>query len=561
MTTLSIAPGGADTDHTQTTYGLFAAGEACVGVPLGDVREVTPCPDQLEVLPVSAPGMLGAVNLRGQVIPVLDLLAMHGGGQVGTGEAEEADQSVHRSRRVIVVLLREQKLLGLIVDGVHGVTTPSGMTRMGTPDGGRLMVSHTFTRPETGGIVSVLDVDAMFALPGVPLAQEEGRTDGVFSGGGEDSSSLHTGGQGSMLLVRCADHRLAISIESVHTILPRVKVRHSPLRHGSCKGVTDYDGAEIPVFDPLELAGLGTLSSDDTTEGVAIRFQDGLVVMMLSEVLDLTHIASVEQLRLPSVQVPGRRYLQNVLRVPEQGDFLTLVVEKMLEHDDLRALSRLNTPHEGRAEAVPAQRSGDAEPGSADADTWTRSAHNETYLTFSLGAADKGYAVPLHQVKEILEFPAQYSVLDSANDQMLGLFTHRDTVVPLYRLSRMLGVADSALAKSYVLIVSTDPDAAGGQVVGLVVHALRAIEKAVWEDPEPKRSGHPAGSLEAALSDVTMLRLSAIGTNDEPRMLGRLDLAAIGTALVPAAEEEEPELEVSFPETGEDASSVLLEGV
>ncbi|MBT0770580.1 chemotaxis protein CheW [Kineosporia sp. J2-2] len=512
----------------NTTYGLFASGDACVGVPLADVREVTPCPDRLEVLPVTAPGLLGAVNLRGQVIPVLDLLAIEGRAEKPSGEAESGP------RRVIVVLLHENQLLGLIVDGVHGVTRPGAMTRMGTSDGSDLLVSHTFARPETGNIVSVIDVDAMFALPGVPVVREEGRADGVFAGG--DPSAGSGGGAGAaMLLVRCADHRLAIAIESVHTILPRVRVRNSPLRHGSCKGVTDYDGTEIPVFDPLELAGLGTLSrtGGEESEGVAIRFRDGLVVMMLSEVLELINVGAVERFPLPAVQVPGRRYLDEVLRVPGHGDFLSLAVPAMLEHDDLKALSRLNTPHEN---TVPAQRSEGS--GGAAGDSWDGAgASGDTYLTFAVtrtGAKDKEFAVPLREVVEILEFPERYSVLEAGHDQMLGLFTHRDTVVPLYRLSRLLGVPDSPLESAYVLVVSTDPDSTSGQVAGLVVHGLRAIERAVWQDPNPKRSGHPDGSLEAALNDVTMLRVAAIGTADEPRMLARLDLSAIGAALVPA---------------------------
>ncbi|GLY28728.1 chemotaxis protein CheW [Kineosporia sp. NBRC 101731] len=524
---MTVAAQGLLTDTVSTTYGLFESGDACVGVPLSDVREVTSCPDQLEVLPVTAPGLLGAMNLRGQVIPVLDILAMHGHERRAQDvrEVQELDSAQYRSRRVIVVLLRNHQLLGLVVDSVHGVIVPGPMTRIGKPDSQGLLVSHTFTRPETGGIVSVLDVEAMFALPGVPMVQEEGRADGLFGGGDEAGTALHAGnGQNSMLLVRCADHRLALSINSVHTILPRVQVRNSPLRHGSCKGVTDYDGVEIPVFDPLELTGLGRLSNEES-EGVAIRFHDGLVVMLLSGVLELINIGSVETLNLPPIQVPGRRYLENVLRVPNHGDFLTLAVDAMLENDELKSLSRLNTPH---ANTVPAQRAGRT---GADEDTWTREQPGqETYLTFSAG---REMAVPLRQVVEILEFPSRYSVLESGNDKMLGLFTHRDTVVPLYRLTRLLGVPDSPLETSYVLIVSTAADGGVAQVVGLVVHALRAIEKSVWADPEPKRSGYPEGSLESALADMTMLRLSPIGTAEEPRMLPRVDLTAIGAALVP----------------------------
>ncbi len=96
------------------TYGLFAIGGSCVALPLTAVREVTPCPPELAELPTTAPGLLGAVNLRGQVIAVLDLPAI--------GEPTRAG-----ARRVIVVILHEGRLLGLAVDAVHGVSTPPAL--------------------------------------------------------------------------------------------------------------------------------------------------------------------------------------------------------------------------------------------------------------------------------------------------------------------------------------------------------------------------------------------------------------------------------------------------
>ncbi|GAB6900766.1 chemotaxis protein CheW [Kineosporia succinea] len=488
------------------TYGLFAIGEACVALPLSAVREVTPCPEPLAALPVSARGLLGAVNLRGQVIAVLDLLPEIDHGSAG--------------HRVVVVMHHRDRLLGLLVDSVHGVTSPPALQQVGTHEH-RLPVSHAFPAPtqedEGRGIVSVLDVEALFALPGIPALREDEAGDGVF--GADGTAADATDLAGSMLLVRCADHRLTLNIDAVHTIVPRVTVRSSPLRHGSCRGVTDYGGAEVPVFDPLALAGLGELSAGDT-EGVAVKFRDGVVVMLLSEVLELIPASAGQRFTLPGVQVPGRRYLDGVVRVPGRGDFLSLSVEAILAHEDLNALSRLNTPP--RHEGVPAPRAADDEESAG------QSRAGGTYLTFSVG---RDFAVPLEQVVEILPFPEQYSVLRAGDEDVLGLFTHRDTVVPLYRLSGLLRAGDPSLPAAYVLVVSAGPD---GRVVGLAVHALRAIERSIWEDPAAPGeapSGEP--SLEQALARRRTIRLAAIGTSDEPRMLTRVDLSAVGAALVP----------------------------
>ncbi|GAA3629728.1 hypothetical protein GCM10022223_54190 [Kineosporia mesophila] len=483
----------------NSNYGLFAIGEACVALPLSAIREVTPCPDPLAALPTSAPGLLGAVNLRGQVIPVLTL-----------DETTAPDLGEHR---VVVVMAHQEKLLGLLVDSVHGVTAPSSLQVVGSSQS-RLPVSHTFPAPDGGGIVSVLDVERVFGLPGILTVHDDrSGQDGAF--GHPADEEVSPAATGSLLLVRCADHRLALNIEVVHTIVPRVSVRNSPLKHGSCRGVTDFDGVEIPVFDPLELTGLGRLPDHDT-EGVAVRFREGVVVMLLSEVLELIPASTAQRLTLPAVQVPGRRYLDAVLRVPGLGDFLGLAVDEILQHEDLNALSRLNTPLSGSV------------PGQPEAE-WGNQAGG-TYLTFSVGPQVKDFAVPLDQVIEILPFPQQYSVLESGDENVLGLFTHRDAVVPMYRLSGLIAPGRGGAGNpEYVLVVSTGP---GDGVVGMAVHALRAIEQSIWEE---EQSPGPGAGLEGALARRRTIRLAAEGAAGEARMLIRVDLAAVGAALLPEA--------------------------
>lgn len=538
-----------EANSTAATYGLFALGPTCVALPLTVVREVTPCPAHLAAIPASAPGLLGVMNLRGQVIAVLDLLALN-----GTPPVEEVQRPEHR---VVVVVVHEGKLLGLVVDTVHGVSAPRTLQEI-EAEGGGLPVSHIFTDGdgEDDGIVSVLNVASVFSLPGVPVVHDDRDSrEAIFGGSAEEAQSKDgepvqrkelagAGGRvdaadlsGSILLLRCAEHLLAVGIDAVHTILPRVKVRNSPLKHGSCRGVTEFGDAEIPVFDPLALTGLGVLSGDDT-EGVAVRFRDGVVVMMLTEVLELIPASAARRYAVPAVQVPGRRYVQNVLRVPGRGDFLTLAMHEILEHDDLKALSRLNNPTAGGTEAVPAQRSGqDSEESEGAAKA------GGTYLTFQPASVGRDLAAPLDQVVEILPFPEQFAVVQAGEQTVLGLFTHRETVVPLFRLAGLLGISDDQ-QPAYVLVISAgdEPGQDGrDRVVGLVVHGLRAIERSVWEDPAVSGLNlDTVPPLDQALGWRRMIRLAPIGTSDEPRMLPRADLAAIAAALVPPDVVEEP---------------------
>jgi purine-binding chemotaxis protein CheW len=87
----------------------FCIGNETFGVQIGSVREIVRVPE-ITAVP-NAPELIeGVINLRGKIIPVMDLRKRFG------GSALQAD----RKNRILVVEL-EKKLLGLIVSSASEV--------------------------------------------------------------------------------------------------------------------------------------------------------------------------------------------------------------------------------------------------------------------------------------------------------------------------------------------------------------------------------------------------------------------------------------------------------
>jgi purine-binding chemotaxis protein CheW len=87
----------------------FRIGEETYGVPIGSVREIVRVPE-ITAVP-NAPEMIeGVINLRGKIIPVMDLRKRFG------SMATESD----KKNRILVVEL-ENRLLGLIVSSASEV--------------------------------------------------------------------------------------------------------------------------------------------------------------------------------------------------------------------------------------------------------------------------------------------------------------------------------------------------------------------------------------------------------------------------------------------------------
>src|SRR5918997_4233191 len=98
----------ADTRVAAGLYGVFTVNDVQVALPLSELREVIPCPPSFEPLLAMAPGLAGAVNLRHQVIPVVDLRLVLG---MDTGSPMD----------VIVIVAHEGHAFGLLAADVHGV--------------------------------------------------------------------------------------------------------------------------------------------------------------------------------------------------------------------------------------------------------------------------------------------------------------------------------------------------------------------------------------------------------------------------------------------------------
>ena len=108
-------------DADTIEFVSLIAGQQSYSIEITQVREirrwapVTP-------LPHSDPAVLGVMNLRGAVIPIVDLSA-----RLGLGAIDPS------ARHVIVVVAVEERTVGLLVDGVSEILTVKGDAIRETP--------------------------------------------------------------------------------------------------------------------------------------------------------------------------------------------------------------------------------------------------------------------------------------------------------------------------------------------------------------------------------------------------------------------------------------------
>ncbi len=486
-------PVDAATPLADQTYGLMRIGGALLALPVSAIREVVPGQAAYTQLPVKAEGLLGAVNIRGAIIPVLDLRSTLG--------LTTRSESVH----FIVIMRHEGCLIGLTVDEVAGIARPQpgDLFRLSTasPRLAGALATHTFQTQ--GEIATVLDAKGIAELSDVPLVEEK-------ASGRRDPAAAATE---SILLFRYGRSHLGIDATCVDATVPAVAIRRTALSVGHCLGVIDHHGYEVPVVDTQAAIGLGMGEPQAQTPVIIIRLDnEALLGFAIDEVRDIVRVPSADIVAMPLLARGEPALFRGMIAGGgEQRDSLVLNAAALRADQSLVVIADLRKP------SLSVQ--GGPSPGLSGPSVSVKrgaawAGRPQTYLTYAAGAE---LATPLEQIKEIVHYPTGISPFDFPKPGLLGLFKHRNQVTPLLSLAALLGKRyDPDPAQARVLFVDHE-----GMTAGFAVEGLRSIDTASWRSSDIDAPQDPNALFKS---------LVMIGAGESRRMVSQVDLLAEITA-------------------------------
>jgi len=485
--------------------GLLSLAGVDVALPLSALHEVVPAPDDFADLPVRTPGLLGAMLLRGVPLPVLDVRPL-----LGTPTVRALDQ-------VVVIISDGEHQLGLLADAVRGISEVDvAQQRAVRAVGTHLLFSHTVRHDQTDTVLSVLDVGAVLALPGVPTVEVGQAESAVAADAPVRPVRRRSAVRRTLTLVRCGSQLLGLDVDVVHTTLAGAVARPSVLTGGACRGVTDFAGREVAVLDPLQLLGLGTSSPEDLEAGmgVVLDLGHGYVVLAVSAVLDIVRMAGEDVLPVPRFSLGRPDLLSGIADVEGRGQCLVVNGAGLLTDQGLVTYGAVNTRLADADEADAATVTASAARASG---TGQVSRTAPSYLTYSVGV---DVATRLDQVVEILAYPPTWTATN-VGGHVLGVLVHRRAAVPVLHLPAILGLPRSEPgASTCLLLVEVD-----GEQVAFVVDALRGIDPLTWQEAGP--DGAPLLRPAVHASAQALRSAALIGVGGSNQLLPDLDLPAL----------------------------------
>jgi len=278
---------GDASDETQLVSFELAGQE--YALPIEHVQEIVQVPEVVSELPNAERHLIGVINLRDRLLPLVSLRTLFGLPAAPLGE----------QNRIVVVSLGAASV-GIVTDTVKEVLRVARAVVDPLPEllanGGSLREVESICRLNGGKrLVSILSAGRLFDT--TQLSGDGAVEEGTMQETRGGTEAARADEEEQFVVFRLADEEYGVPIEAVHEIV-RVpeQLTHVPRTPAFIEGVVNLRGAVLPVVDQRRRFQLPDAERNDRQRIMVFAIagvRTGFIVDSVSEVLKIPRSAIV----------------------------------------------------------------------------------------------------------------------------------------------------------------------------------------------------------------------------------------------------------------------------
>ncbi len=442
----------------REVFGVFRVGDRLVGVPIDNLVEVCSVPAVSRLMTAKGP-ILGAFDLRGNMVPLVDSLAL-----VEAGEFERAVKEA-------ALIQYDGRLVAIALDEVINLFEATPVVPISRQDASRdgsvkpQDANHTMFAGGfvmDGAIVSCLDAAALLRETS-QFAVAQSR---------QSARRTETSHRNKYLVFASGGAKFAVETERIWGTVPKGRLdrQNMPVDAGLFLGFIHHIGARVPVADTNMVLGIGLSSRSEETEVVVIRLSEEKLIGLHVDATERVMSIGQDEKKGTSTLLNRNELLKEVFVDQDDTQIFIVDHEVLSKHSEVTTVSNL----------VSSPTAGETDQEQDRGATAEISRDQMSYLVFEAGHRR---AVPAQQILRIIKKPKKVVSSGSVPPEVQGFFAHGNRSVPIVSLND--NVTDEIA--DYVLIVSHE-----GEQIGFMANEIcgvrfpeRKIESAGGPDVEP----------------------------------------------------------------------------
>jgi len=489
-------------------FGSFLLGPDEFALPANCIREVVNYPDKMTIVPLSPPFLDGMFNLRGTVIPVVNLSRVF-------DPAAPASDPAHK----IAILDYQGVLIGILFHATGEIlrVRPEQRSTLnyggGAGDGAhKAVIAGTILLDDGARLLQVLDPAALVRIENVPQVL-------ALQSAGRQAARRHQGERRQCVSFRAAGSKFAFDMGAIQEIIRVPDIQPSILNSALCLGRINFRGSPVAIVcfstlltNPGAAKDANCAARDYLPDQriVIARIDDATIGFLVDSVDSIVNYYAEDVMPIPLLSKARAGMFAGCIARPEHADVI------LLDHRQILSSTEIVEMRTGHARLYPTDGTAAASQAARDA----RRSQRHVYLTFAL---ENTYAVEIKQVREIIDYADDISRPPGMPDFMRGMLNLRQQMISVIDLRSLYGMAPAqATGETKILVVERNGEH-GLEKYGLMVDAVQNImtieDSRRFTAPRIMRTGGGDEGPSADMPDVIDIEADGEGGTQQHQTL------------------------------------------
>lgn len=423
-------------------YASFNLADTELAISVSSLQEVVNYPEKTTSVPLAPAYLTGLFNLRGVVIPIVDVAKL-----LGLQSTKES------SLKKVAIVSSEKVRVGLLFDGTSEILNvrEEDVSNFDEEVDGKPSVIRSVLKLNGGDrIIEVIDPASLIKIQNIPEILNQSRHQVA-------EVSLKKSKRCQCITFRSGVMEFGLDISAIREIIRVPEIKRSVLAVDYCIGMVNLRGMIIPILDFQMFLKLEAGDVEmEAKRIVVMKVQNIQVGFLVDSVDSIVTFYEEEVLPIPLFQQEKMDMMRGMLPQDKAANVIFLNEEQMLSDKEILAITRGHASLYGKAETN-------------QKESQKRASERKPYISFKL---DYMLSTRLGGIDEIAKVTEELIHPPGYPEYVVGMMNMRGEVVMVIDLRSYYGMklAEDSL-NSRVLVVKGEKGK-----YGLLVDSVESID-------------------------------------------------------------------------------------
>lgn len=425
-------------------YGSFFLGDTELAINVRSIQEVVNFPSKIILMPLAPDFMIGVFNLRGLIIPIINLKKLLQFKESDTIGNEKIAIVEHMGVRVGLIFDRTSEILRIKDESHYSFNYSSGS--------GPNVISGAIKLDGGERILQMLDPFALVNIENVPQVAEYQQKHIKAA----SSAGHHHQFRKKCISFKLSNVKMAFEISGIHEIVKVSEIQESTFKSELSLGIINLRGHVVPIINFAKLIGLNHDENIGISEKriIILKLDQELVGLLVDSVENISTYLTTEIVPVPLLQKKRSGMFEGCIIV-EGEEVLLLSSPNVISNEELMGLTR------GHSNIY--------KINSQKEESKKNSSKRESYISFRLNHL---FGVSISDVREIINYPEELLSAPGLPSFVLGMLNLRGEMVTIVETRSLYAFKEenNDRKNSKILIFIKDDEK-----FGLVVDSVDSI--------------------------------------------------------------------------------------